>query len=326
MTVAKRVAITGAQGFIGKALVKALSANSRADAQIQLLLIDQAKPSADGSTGVQYCQGGVHEAEALQALKNFRPDVVYHLASVPGALAEKEQALGVAVNLDGTRALIDALAGQVTQAGGPIRFVFASSVAVYGALDPSQPCLEGQRPSPLLTYGTHKLITEHYLGDLGRRGLLDAVSLRLPGIVARPPTRTGHGSAFMSDIFHCLSSQEPYQCPVSPDAQCWWLSRLCCVENLMHAAAVNTGKIPAHRTLQVPAITATVQAVVDAICAEQNLANSNLGFVPDDHLESLFGRSPVLVTTEAERHGFRHDGDLAGLVTQVFKDIHSNQE
>ena len=321
MTVAKRVAVTGAQGFIGQALVRALCARHGSDSLLELLLIDQVKPSAEELKDAQYFQGAFHDKAALQALKSFQPDVVYHLASVPGALAEKEQALGRAVNLDGTQALIDALAGLFSQAKKPVRFVFASSVAVYGALDPESPCLEDQRPSPKLTYGTHKLIIELYLADLSRRGLLDAVSLRLPGIVARPPTKTGHGSAFMSDIFHYILNQEPYQCPVSLEACCWWLSRLCCVENLMHAADINTTDLPAHRTVQMPAITARVQEVVDVICTDRKVASSKLGFHPDENREALFGRSPVLMTPEAERLGFRHDGDMAGLVSKVFDDL-----
>jgi nucleoside-diphosphate-sugar epimerase len=87
--------------------------------------------------------------------------------------------------------------------------VFASSVAVYGALGPDH-VHESQPPRPALSYGAHKLMAEIELADLSRRGTLDAVSLRLPGIVARPPSESGHGSAFMSLVMHKVAAGQPY--------------------------------------------------------------------------------------------------------------------
>lgn len=75
--------------------------------------------------------------------------------------------------------------------------------------------------NPAMSYGAHKLAGEVMLADLSRRGMVDGLSLRLPGIVARPGVAAGHGSAFMSAVMHAASQDEPYAWPVSADAACW---------------------------------------------------------------------------------------------------------
>src|SRR4029077_280398 len=120
---------------------------------------------------------------------------------------------------------------QLREERHPPLVVFASSVAVYGA--PLPPVVDDATlPKPTLSYGAHKLIGEVLVADFSRRGWIDGISLRLPGIVARPPQPSGLLSAFMSDIFWKLAAGEPFTCPVSPQAVAWWMSVRCCVDNL----------------------------------------------------------------------------------------------
>jgi nucleoside-diphosphate-sugar epimerase len=243
---------------------------------------------------------------------------VFHLASVPGSLAEREPALGWQVNLMGPLALLQRLAaaGGAGGDGAPApRVVFASSVAVYGALPVAGRIDENCATHPALSYGAHKRMTEVLLADLSRRGGLDGISLRLPGIVARPLSPTGHGSAFMSDLIRHLSAGEAYDCPVSAAAQAWWMSLPCCIGNLLHAARMPSPQTLAQRTVQLPVLTATVGAVVAAIEAQTGSA-CRVRYRPDAQIESLFGRLPVLETPQARALGFSDDGSLAALVRQ----------
>ena len=112
------------------------------------------------------------EAEALVSVG---PDVVFHLAAVVSAEAEADFDKGMRVNVDGTRALFDA----VRLSPGVPRVVYASSIAVFGAPFPD-PIPDDFHPTPLTSYGTQKLIGEALLADYSRRGFLDGVGIRLP--------------------------------------------------------------------------------------------------------------------------------------------------
>ncbi|HEY9026077.1 MAG TPA: NAD-dependent epimerase/dehydratase family protein [Burkholderiaceae bacterium] len=296
------VIVTGAAGFVGEALVAQLLL----DASItRVSAVDHRfGPAADAWRADPRVR--LHEADfavpaLLDAVLATPADRVFHLASVPGSLAEREPELGQRVNLQATLALFNRLAA----GGRPARLVFASSIAVYGALDPGEALHEATPPAPTLSYGAHKLMAEVQLADLSRRGLLDGVSLRLPGIVARPISATGHGSAFMSDLIRHAAAGTPYDCPVSAQARCWWMSRRCCVRNLLHAATLDTRRLPPQRVVQLPVIAATVLEVATAAGRQPQVR-----FQPNDALEALFGRMPGLNTPLARELGFVDDGSL----------------
>ncbi|MFA5549446.1 MAG: NAD-dependent epimerase/dehydratase family protein, partial [Porticoccaceae bacterium] len=230
-----RVLVTGAAGFVGGALAARLARDPLAlDAPPgALLLADAHRPApalepTPALDGARWLTGDLADPAYVDALAAEAPDVVFHLASVPGGAAERDPALGSAVNLHGTLRLLEQLARRAAPGRPPV-VVFTSTVAVYGAPLPAQGVDAATPARPLTSYGAHKLMTEVLLADLSRRGALDGRSLRLPGIVARPPQAGGHVSAFMSDLIHRLAAGQAYTCPVSADATCWWMSVGCCV-------------------------------------------------------------------------------------------------
>lgn len=317
------VVVTGAAGFIGAALARRLQAEALAAGEpLRLTLVDRAAPGTPLAPGVHWHAGGFADSALFEALQAHPPDSVFHLASVPGALAEREPALGVQANLLDTVALCEALARPVRAGRAPVpRLVFASSVAVYGALG-AQPVAEDQWPQPTLSYGVHKWMVELLVADYSRRGEIDGRSLRLPGVVARPPAETGHGSAFMSQIFHALHTGQAYTCPVSPQATAWWMSLECCLDNLLHAARLPAQGLPAARCWQPPVLRASVAEVVQTIARAVGADPDEwLRYAPDVRIEALFGRLPALQTPLSEAAGFQSDGSVHTLVTRVLRGL-----
>ena len=102
-------------------------------------------------------------------------DSVFHLAAVVSGAAEADFDLGMRVNLDGTRALLDALRGEARRP----KVVFSSSVAVFGGAMPDV-LTDATTPMPQSSYGVQKLIGELLVGDYSRKGMIDGRSLRLP--------------------------------------------------------------------------------------------------------------------------------------------------
>ena len=315
------VLITGANGFVGTALARRLLSDpSRLPAGFgpigRLTLVDMGFEGAEVPR-VRRLSGSIADPALLARAFDTPVDIVFHLASIPGGAAELNYELSRQVNVDATIRLLEVARTQATGSAKPAVFVFASSIAVLGAPLPAQ-VDDSTPPQPKLTYGAQKLIGEILLSDFTRRGWVDARSVRLPGIIARPPQKTGQLSAFLSDIIRELAEGRRYTCPVSADSTSWLMSLPCIVDNLLQAAVLPASVCNAARVWTLPALcpsmTELVQAVADVYGPD---VLGRVSYSSNPALEANFGRYPPLFTPAAEAVGFRHDGDLPTLVRRA---------
>lgn len=318
-----KVAITGAGGFIGDTLTQLLRQSRRlGDQEIsRVLLVDRQLQSIDDPRFVSL-QGDLGSAEVSERMVGFCPDVVFHLASMPGGSAESDYPGGRKANLDAVIALFEALAAIGGGAdAAPVKVVYASTIAVYGTALPE--IVERGTPlHPPLTYGAHKLVGEILLADFTRRGQLDGRSVRLPGIIARPRAPSGLASAFMSDLLHALKAGESFTCPVSPDATAWWMSARRCAENLLHAAVMDVSGADASRAWPLPVLRLSLQQVVDTLARLYGADRAGLvKYAPQPHVEAVFGRYPHLDDRASRALGLRDDGTPEDMVRRALGEI-----
>lgn len=309
------VLITGADGYIGRALARRLAlrgAQLQGRPVDQLVLCDLRLDMVPEAPSVQCITGSVAERAVIQAAIECRPDVVFHLASIPSGQSESDYALGLDVNLRASLELVDALRHQ----GKAPTLVFTSSIAVFGAPLPAQ--IDDHTPlQPSLSYGAQKQMLEIHLADATRRGFVRARCLRLPGIVARPPTPTGALSAFSSELIRALARRQPYVCPVSPEATLWLQSLTTCIDNLLHAAECPAQRLGSHTAWTLPALRLAIGDLVQAFDTLSPGAAALVSYRPDAALEAQFGRLPPLDTVRADAAGFRHDGSVARLIERA---------
>lgn len=262
-----RVLIIGAAGMLGRklaaALVKAGSLNGRPISS--LVLADVIEPDAVAFSGeVETLDADISEPGKAEALVARRPDVIFHLAAIVSGEAEANFEKGYRVNLDGTRALFEAIrkAGE-TESYAP-KLVFTSSIVVYG--EPLPEYIDDDYVvAPLTSYGAQKSICETLLADYSRRGFFDGIGIRLPTISIRPGKPNRAASGFFSSILREPLIGEPAILPVSDDVRHWFASPRAAIAFMIHAANLDTRLLGARRAVTMPGLCATVGDQIDAL-------------------------------------------------------------
>lgn len=306
--------ITGAGGFVGREVAKLARA-----AGYQLTLADMRLPQLAPGDDALRIEGDLTDPTVRARVVARPADIVIHLAGLLGGAAEADPKASRRVNLDATMDFIEAVAAH----GDRPRVVYASTIAVFGA--PLPVLVDDYTPTvPSMTYGAHKLMVEVALSDMTRRGQVDAISLRLPGVLARPPGPSGLKSAFMSEVFYSLLGRRPLTVPVSADATFWATSVRRCALNLLHGAKVDADVLPPGRALTLPALRLRFGDVVEAIARRTGADAALVDYAPEEAVEAQFGRLPPLEAPAAQLAGFAHDGDAETFVDDVITAIEAS--
>ncbi|TBE42411.1 D-erythronate dehydrogenase [Rhizobium leguminosarum] len=262
------ILIIGAGGMIGRKLAATLggSGSLGGHAITRMTLVDVTAPPvpAGVSGSVEALAADISESGAAEALAARRADVIFHLAAIVSGEAERNFDLGYRVNLDGTRALLEAIRREGTRQAYVPRFVFSSSIAVYGSPFPD-PIPDDYVLAPLTSYGVQKAISELLLADYSRRGFIDGVGIRLPTIVIRPGAPNAAASGFFSGILREPLAGQRAVLPVEETVKHWLASPRSAVKFLIHAATLDTSALGVRRTLTMPGVAATVADQIAAL-------------------------------------------------------------
>lgn len=304
--------VTGAAGFLGRALTARLLAVSSGPDH-RFVFVDRT-PVVTADPRVRCVTGDLSDPAMIDDLV-AGAQVLYHLAAMPGGTAESDYEGSRKSNLEASLLLLERAAAEPK----PVRFVYASSIAVFGAPLPAH-IDDATCPRPTMTYGAHKLMVSIALCNLTRLQRLDGFALHLPGLVARPRSAAGMKSAFMSDVFHAMANAERYVLPTAAEATAWFMSRPRCVDNLLHAGTMAAPPEDAPRAFTLPVVRTSMREVVEALAQHAHADPELVEFRPDAKLEAQFGRLPPLTAAWAESLGFRSDGSLQALVANALRD------
>ena len=260
------ILITGAAGMIGRKLTARLVKDGKLNGEKidKLTLIDVVPPSAPAgySGDVAISASDLSGPGVAPQAVAQRPDVIFHLAGVVSGEAETDFEKGYRVNLDGTRALIEAI--RAAGGGYKPKVVFTSSIAVYGAPFPYA-IPDDFHLTPLTSYGTQKAISELLLADYNRRGFLDGVGIRLPTICVRPGKPNKAASGFFSGIIREPLAGEEAQLPVADTVRHTHASPRAAVGFLIHAAGLTREQLGPRINLAMPGVCCTVAEQIEAL-------------------------------------------------------------
>ena len=262
-----RIVITGGAGFLGTRLArKLLERGSLVDAAgtsrplRELVLLDMTAAAVDDRR-VTAVAGDLADPAVIERVVTADTDSIFHLAAVVSGQAEAEFDTGMRVNLDATRALLE----RCRKLNKPPRFVFTSSLAVFGGKLPD-PVPDDAPLTPQTSYGTQKAIGELLVYDMTRKGFIDGRSLRLPTVTVRPGKPNKAASSFASGIIREPLSGIVAVCPVPPQTEIWITSPRQVIDNLIVGHDVAAAKFPGDtRSVNVPGLRISVAAMVDAL-------------------------------------------------------------
>jgi nucleoside-diphosphate-sugar epimerase len=318
-----KVLITGGAGFLGQRLARRLleqgtlaAGGDNAVLPIdELVLIDRVAPESFDPR-VTTIGGDIGDA-ALMRDAVAGADVIFHLAAIVSGQAEEDFDLGMRVNLDALRLLLDLCRA----AGHCPRLVQTSSVAVYGGELPA--IVTDDTPlRPASSYGMQKAVGEMLVGDYSRRNYVDGRILRLPTISVRPGKPNRAASSFASGLIREPLSGQDTICPVALNTKLWLLSPRGAIEGIVAGAELSKGALGDRRAINLPGVSVTVGEMIAALEAVGGpQATAHITYERDPAVEAIVGSWPAAWDSRrALELGFHGDADFTAIVRAHVED------
>lgn len=305
------IIITGGAGFLGSALLTNLLEQFPSIESIKI--VDRIKLNDDTivSEKIQSIVADITVEDEIEKIINKDTTHVFHLAAIVSSHAEENFDLGMLVNLKATQLLLE----RCRQVNPNIRFVFSSSLAVFGGELPDKiDYMTAMQPSS--SYGTQKAICELLVNDYARKGFVDALSVRLPTICIRPGAPNKAASSFVSGIIREPLKQEISNCPVDANLPLWVSSPNSVIKNIIHASQIDTKSLQDFRTINLPGLQTSPKEMIETLV--NLVGQSCLNFITyekNEDVERIVSSWPKSMNNERELAlGFIKDSDFNSIL------------
>jgi len=304
--------ITGANGEMGHGLIEALAA----DGGSNVIAID-VRPVDDALRGrcAETITGDILDQRLMERLQSeYEIHTIYHLAALLSTRAEFTPEAAHRVNVEGTMYLLKLAVEQSRWHGFPVRFLFPSSIAVYGLPSVAEKKRAGKVAEkdwtmPNTMYGCNKLYCEHLgryyahhyrqlAADTEKRGGVDFRCIRFPGLISAVTVPSGGTSDYAPEMLHAAAQGKPYECFVREDVRIPFMAMPDAIDALLKLEAA-----PAERLSQtVYNITSFSPSAgeIRAI-ALRAFAGAGISFRPDDRRQAIVDSWPEDVDDSAAR-------------------------
>jgi D-erythronate 2-dehydrogenase len=255
-----KILVTGAAGFLGRRLIEALLAGKAGLPAISSIVAADTAACPIGDPRIESRTGTIADADFITSIVDSDVRVVYHLAAVLSGQSEVEFDVGMQINVDATRTLLEAC----RRLKAVPRVIFTSTTAVFGGPLPDV-VPEDMAVRPQSSYGTEKAIAELLVIEYSRRGFIDGIVCRVPTVAVRPGKPNSAMSSFVSGIIREPLAGIDSVCPVPPDTRLWISSPAAVTHNLVHAGRLPTSALDGRATVNLPGLCVTPSEMLDSL-------------------------------------------------------------
>lgn len=309
-----RVVITGGSGFIGRRLAARLL--RRELRKLVLFDVKEVTDELSRDPRVEQVTGDISDPAAVQRLITPETTSIFHLGAIVSSGAEADFDLGMRVNLEGTRNVLEAARRLAT----PPRVLFGSTEAVYGGDLPA--VIDDRTPLyPQTSYGAQKACGELLISDYSRKGYLDGRALRFPTILVRPEPNMA-ASTFASTIIREPLLGHDTVCPVTEDSVMAVMSVRRLLECIERAHDLPPEEFGAERALLLPAVAASVREMIEGVRrVGGDEAVRRITIRPDPNIQRIVDGWPRGVKAErARRMGIHPEGSIDEIIATFVVD------
>ncbi|MCH2153143.1 MAG: NAD-dependent epimerase/dehydratase family protein [Phycisphaerales bacterium] len=304
----RSILVTGAAGEIGHGLISLLRHDD-----VSIVAMDlRDVPEETRSMCDEVHLGDVCDKNFLEHVMTMHEtNEIYHLAALLSSRAEHVPETAHDVNVQGTYHLLRLSARLSESWGQRVKFIFPSTIAVYGIGSVEEKMaagalVEGEHLSPITMYGANKLYCEslgRYYGRYYRQVsksrpecLVDFRCLRLPGVIAADTRPSGGTSDYVPEMLHAAAQGEPYACFVREDTIIPWMTMPECVDSLMKMSSIDS---PPNSVYNIGSFAASAGEFAEAI--RRHFPGAEITFEPDQGRQNLVDSWPADVDCSRAR-------------------------
>lgn len=306
------VLVTGANGEMGHGLIEALARNGGYNiiALDVRPIDDELRPKCS-----DVITGDILETRLLERMQSeYEVHTIYHLAALLSTRAEFTPEAAHRVNVEGTLNLLKLAIEQSRWHGQPVRFMFPSSIAVYGLPDRETKKKVGKIKEwewnyPTTMYGVNKLYCEHLgryyskhyrqlASDSTPSGAVDFRSIRFPGLISAVTVPSGGTSDYAPEMLHAAAQGKPYSCFVREDVRIPFMAMPDAITALLKLHDAPKERLTT-TVYNVGSFSPTAGRIFEIV--KKEFPNAQIRFLPDDKRQAIVDTWPEDVDDSAAR-------------------------